>query len=113
MSAVSNIVVLVMDMPGTYIVGESAQAMDTRTLPDKICLRDAVQLKVVPNPETGGDSQQIFFNPIMVCESLFVDLGHYIGAGELKEPFREAYLNWRKAYHAHEESFPTEETETP
>ena len=91
-----------------YLVGTIMSAsLDDSVMygKDKILLSHCVKMKILHDPETG--EMRPTTNPILVCESLWVDLRHYTGIGSLKEPLRSVYLAWKKNYENHDTLFPS------
>lgn len=97
------IVVLVTSSPSSYIVGETDIPLEDQ-VGDRIQLSNLVRMHITENPENPG-TQQLHLNPIVTCDSMWLDLRHYKGIGYLKEDLAVTYRSWLRNYQSHGEMF--------
>lgn len=104
-----RVIVLVTKSPGKYLVGETSRDLNQITEGlSKIEVHNPVRMTVAENPDEPGQ-QRAHLNPIMVCQTMWVDLDHYIGVGYLKDDLLSKYNSWKSSYKDHEEFFNEKE----
>lgn len=85
-----TIVALVLPTPDRYIVGELVGEFGQHV---RIANAAHMQLKY----DNTTNEFMVMLDPIVPVKELYLDVGHYLGIGEVYPEFKQRYFAWRNA----------------